>query len=209
MTQAVSRGPESIQLMTQAAFQELIKNQLMTQLDSPGIDSHLHMTQSALCIFRFKSTHDSNEKHLILSRLMIRLWVIPMSGWYISISDRPVRYELEMYVGTNKVQVPVSTPDPNVDLVNSLLARSWKRPDACSICVRSPADLPVGRYLVVSLTDRSRKYEGGLTKYSSTGLSLRKSSRWALTNRHYTQTGSHWSLVLSSPKFIQYPQRPM
>ena len=30
-------------------------------------------------IFRFKSTHGSSEKHLILSRFMIRPWVIPMS----------------------------------------------------------------------------------------------------------------------------------
>ena len=32
--------------------------------------------------FRFKSTHDSNEKHLILTRLMNRLWVIPVSDYY-------------------------------------------------------------------------------------------------------------------------------
>ena len=34
MTQAVSRRPESIQHMTQAAVQQLIQNQLMTQVDS-------------------------------------------------------------------------------------------------------------------------------------------------------------------------------
>ena len=38
MTQAVSRTLESIQLMAQAAFQELTSNQLMTVVDSPGID---------------------------------------------------------------------------------------------------------------------------------------------------------------------------
>ena len=40
------------------------------------------LTNDSKCfsIFRFKSTHDSSKKHLILSRLMIRLWVIPMSG---------------------------------------------------------------------------------------------------------------------------------
>ena len=31
-------------------------------------------------IFRFKSTHDWSQKHLILRRLMIRLWIIPMSA---------------------------------------------------------------------------------------------------------------------------------
>ena len=39
MTQAVSPRLESIQLMTQAAFQELTQNQLMTQVDPPRIDS--------------------------------------------------------------------------------------------------------------------------------------------------------------------------
>ena len=39
MTRAVSRRPESIELMTQAAFQEVTQNHLMTQVDSPGIDS--------------------------------------------------------------------------------------------------------------------------------------------------------------------------
>ena len=33
-------------------------------------------------IFRFKLTHNSSEKHSILNRLMIRLWVISMSATY-------------------------------------------------------------------------------------------------------------------------------
>ena len=66
--------------MTQAVFQELTWNQLMTQVDSPGIDSDWLKTQ-CFPVFRLKSTHDSSKKHLTLSRLMVRLWVIPMSGW--------------------------------------------------------------------------------------------------------------------------------
>ena len=50
------------------------------QVDSPRIDSDWIMTQSASPFFRIKSTHDSGEKHLTLSRLMIRLWAIPMSA---------------------------------------------------------------------------------------------------------------------------------
>ena len=80
MTQAVCRRLESIQLMTQAAFQEVTHNQLITQVDSPGIDSDWLTTQNASPFFRFKSTHGSSEKLLILNRLMIRLWVIPMCG---------------------------------------------------------------------------------------------------------------------------------
>ena len=38
------------------------------------------MTQNASRFFGLKSTHYSNEKHLILSRFMIRLWVILMSA---------------------------------------------------------------------------------------------------------------------------------
>ena len=83
---------ESIQLVTQATFQELTQNQLMTQVDFPGIDSDWLMTQY-FPIFRFKSTHDSSEKYLILSRLMILesypclvprarqvTWVVTLSG---------------------------------------------------------------------------------------------------------------------------------
>ena len=45
--------------------------QVLMQIDSwPRVLPH----------FLFKSTHDSSENHLILSLLMIRLWVIPMSG---------------------------------------------------------------------------------------------------------------------------------
>ena len=80
MAQAVSWRLESIQLMTQSTFQELTKNQLMTQVDSTGIDSILTHDSKSFPIFWFKSTHDSSENPLILSRLMIRLWVIPMSG---------------------------------------------------------------------------------------------------------------------------------
>ena len=74
MTQAVSRRLQSIQLMTQAAFQALIQDQLMSQVDFPGrYWSWLTHDSKCFSIFRFISTHDSNEKHLILSRLMIRL----------------------------------------------------------------------------------------------------------------------------------------
>ena len=65
-------------LSNQVASQELAQNQLMIDSSGfPGIDSDQLMTQN---VSRFKSTHDSSEKHLIPSRLMIRLWVIPMSG---------------------------------------------------------------------------------------------------------------------------------
>ena len=74
MTQAESRRLESIQLMSQATSQELTQNQLMTQVDCQT-DSWLKVLHH----FRFKSTHDSTKKHLIISRIMIRLWVIPMS----------------------------------------------------------------------------------------------------------------------------------
>ena len=37
MTQTVSQRFELIQLMTQKALQELTQNQLMTQMDSPGL----------------------------------------------------------------------------------------------------------------------------------------------------------------------------
>ena len=92
-TQVPSRQIDSNELMTQAtslriridsthdstqvAFQELTQNQLMTQTDSQvliQIDPWLKMLPE----FLFKSTRDSSEKHLILSELMIRLWVIPV-----------------------------------------------------------------------------------------------------------------------------------
>ena len=50
------------------------------KVDFPGIDSDWLMTQDASPFFQFKSIHDSSEKHLILSWLMIWLWVIPMSA---------------------------------------------------------------------------------------------------------------------------------
>ena len=52
--------------------------------DSSGLPRYRFiLTHDSKCfpIFRFKSAHDSIEKHLILRRLIIRLWVIPMSGW--------------------------------------------------------------------------------------------------------------------------------
>ena len=73
--------------MTQADFQALTQNQLMTQVDSPGIESVLTHDSKCFPIFQFKSTLDLSEKHSILSRLMIRLWVIPMSvrnGYYLT-----------------------------------------------------------------------------------------------------------------------------
>ena len=72
MIQALSRKLESIPLMIQTAFQELAQNQLMTQVHLPDIDSATH-DSNCLPIFRLKSAHGSSEKHLILSRLMIRL----------------------------------------------------------------------------------------------------------------------------------------
>ena len=56
----MSRRRQSIQLIIQAAFQELTQNQLMIQVDSPGIDSDRLTTQSASPFF------DSNQ--LILKR---------------------------------------------------------------------------------------------------------------------------------------------
>ena len=46
----------------------------------PGIVSDWPIDSKCSAILRFKSTHDSSEKYLILSRLMIRLWVMFMSG---------------------------------------------------------------------------------------------------------------------------------
>ena len=60
-SQAVSRRLESIQLVTEAAFQELTQNQLMTQVDSQvliQIDSWLKMFPD----FLFKLTHATKEK---------------------------------------------------------------------------------------------------------------------------------------------------
>ena len=79
MTQVVSRRLESIQFMAQASFHELTQNQLMTPVASPG-RYWFWLTRDLKCfpIFRFESTHDSSEKHLILSRLMILFWFIPV-----------------------------------------------------------------------------------------------------------------------------------
>ena len=78
-TQAVSRRLESIQFMTQVAFHELTQNQLMTQVHSQ-ILIQIDLWLKIFPDFSIKSTHDSNENHLILSRLMIRLSVMLMSG---------------------------------------------------------------------------------------------------------------------------------
>ena len=51
--------------------------------DSSGFPRFcFRLTHDSKCfpISRFNSTHDSSKKHLILSRLMLRLWVIPMSA---------------------------------------------------------------------------------------------------------------------------------
>ena len=78
--QVVSRRLESNQPMTQAGFQELIQNQLMTQVDAYGTDSDRLSDSKSFPIFLFNSTHDSSEKKkLILRRFMLGLWVIPMS----------------------------------------------------------------------------------------------------------------------------------
>ena len=45
--------------MTQAVFRDLAYNQLMTPVDSPGIDLDLTHDSKSFPTFRFKSTHDS------------------------------------------------------------------------------------------------------------------------------------------------------
>ena len=83
---------DSNHLMAQAYRRLESINSWLSSL--PGIDSEsthdssgfprywFRLTHDSECflIFLFKSTHDSSEKHLILSRLLIRLWVIPMSA---------------------------------------------------------------------------------------------------------------------------------
>ena len=48
--------------------------------DLPGNWLWFNLRLKRIPRYRFKSTHDSSEKHFILGRLMIQLWVIPMSG---------------------------------------------------------------------------------------------------------------------------------
>ena len=89
MTQVLSRRPESIIIMIQAAFQELTRNQFMTQVDSPGIDSDWLLTQSASHFsiqlnfwlkrkaFDSESTHDSTESYpyLVVSNdILVSYW---------------------------------------------------------------------------------------------------------------------------------------
>ena len=145
----ISRRLESIQHMTQAAFQELTQNQLMTQVDSSGIDSDWLMTQSASPFFRFKSTHDSSEKHLTLSRLMIRLWVMPMSAWLMhhrkktayfsrrpmhqeSSYDWPSRWILKRGIGRLRLIKNIVTSPPNIFTQISLFSlRTSKQYQFC------------------------------------------------------------------------------
>ena len=80
MTEAVPRRLKSIQLMSESAFPGIDSESARDSSGFPGIDSDRLITQNASRFFDFKSTHDSSKKQLILSRLMIRLWVIPMFG---------------------------------------------------------------------------------------------------------------------------------
>ena len=92
MAQAVYRRVELIQLMTQAAFQGIDSESTHDTSRSPGIDSDRLMTQAVFQEIDSESTHNSSRspgiesiqlmtqaKKLILSRLMIQLWVVPMS----------------------------------------------------------------------------------------------------------------------------------
>ena len=65
MTQAVFPRLESIQIITQLAFQKLTQNQLMTKW-IPQVLIQVDSWLKGLSHFWLKSTHDSTEKHLIL-----------------------------------------------------------------------------------------------------------------------------------------------
>ena len=80
----------------------------------PGIDSDnssefprywFSLTLDSKCfrIFRFKSTHDSSEEHLILSRLMIRLRIIPMG-------KRVPKISIQFTSQTSVVNTPICSP---------------------------------------------------------------------------------------------------
>ena len=73
LTQAVSGRLESIPLVTHAAG--IDSESTHDSSVFPDIDSDRLMTQNASRFFLFKPTHGSSKKHLILNRLMIRLWV--------------------------------------------------------------------------------------------------------------------------------------
>ena len=81
MTQAVSRSLEAIKLMTQRLSRNWLR--INSRLKWIPRSWHFRSTHDSkrFPIFLFKSIHDSSKRHLILIRLMIRLWVIPMSGW--------------------------------------------------------------------------------------------------------------------------------
>ena len=126
-------------------------------IDFPGIDSEsthdssgfprywFRLTHDSKCfpIFRFKSTHDSSEKHSILSRLMIRLWVIPMSGVRNIIATtkcKSICLTKETYICTN----PVKSFSAR-ELLQSLANRSQQMlPVSCNA---HPYAMPKGKQL--------------------------------------------------------------
>ena len=81
---SISRRLESIQPCLERLSRNRLRINSKTEMNSQvfiQIDPFL----PNLPILRFKSTHDSSEKkHLTSSRLMIRLWVIPMSASHIN-----------------------------------------------------------------------------------------------------------------------------
>ena len=87
MTQAMSRRVESIQPITQVAFQGIDPESTHDSGGSPGIDSDRLMTQAAIQGTDSESTHDSSRSPGIDSnRLMtqaknIWFWVVP---WFNS-----------------------------------------------------------------------------------------------------------------------------
>ena len=80
MTQEVSRRVESTQLMNQAAFQGIDSESTHGSSGFPGNWLRISSRLKGIPRYWFKLTHESSEKHSILSRLMIQLLVVPTSG---------------------------------------------------------------------------------------------------------------------------------
>ena len=86
MTQAVSRRPEAIQLMTQRRSRNWLRINSRLKWIRRYWFRWTHDSKR-FPTFLFKSTHASSEKHLILSRIMIRLlsrihvWMEVCHGW--------------------------------------------------------------------------------------------------------------------------------
>ena len=85
-TQAVSRRPEAIQLMTQRRSRNWLRINSRLKWIRRYWFRWTHDSKP-FPTFLFKSTHASSEKHLILSRIMIRLlshthvWLEVCHGW--------------------------------------------------------------------------------------------------------------------------------